>query len=337
MSTAKVELGRRLFYDTRLSGNQTYACASCHQQARAFTDGLAHAIGSTGHAHPRSAMALANVAFNTSFGWASPALTSLEAQIAVPMFNEHPVELGLVGRMEEVVGRFTARQEDVQRFHAAFPDEPQPVSAGAIVKAIAAFERTLVSGDSPFDRYLYRDDRAALGPSAVRGMTLFFSARLGCATCHSGFNLSGAVASRGGPAATTVFHNTALYDADGHGSYPATDRGLLDATGHPADMGRFRAPSLRNIAVTAPYMHDGSLPTLEAVLQHYARGGHASRYRSDRIRGFAITPGEVRDLLDFFDSLTDEEFLRNPAHADPRLGDTSARIPALTRRDHRLR
>ena len=162
MSDAKVELGRRLFYDTRLSGNGTYSCGSCHQQARGFTDGRSQAIGSTGAAHPRSAMSLTNVAYNVSFGWADPTLRTLEAQIAVPMFNEHPIELGLTGRESEVVARFSADPADRARFAAAFFGEKSPLVFGNIVKAIAAFERTLVSGDSPLDRYLYRDDRAAL-------------------------------------------------------------------------------------------------------------------------------------------------------------------------------
>ena len=112
MSEAKVRLGRRLFYDTRLSGNGTFSCASCHQQKRAFTDGLAHALGSTGQAHPRSAMSLANVAFNASFGWADGRVRTLEAQMAVPMFNEHPIEMGLKGNEAEIVARIAADPVD---------------------------------------------------------------------------------------------------------------------------------------------------------------------------------------------------------------------------------
>jgi cytochrome c peroxidase len=112
MSEAKVRLGRRLFYDTRLSGNGTFSCASCHQQARAFTDGLAHALGSTGQAHPRSAMSLANVAFNASYGWADGRVRTLEAQMAVPMFNEHPIEMGLKGNEAAIVARIAADPVD---------------------------------------------------------------------------------------------------------------------------------------------------------------------------------------------------------------------------------
>jgi cytochrome c peroxidase len=320
MSSAKVELGRRLFYDTRLSGNGTYACGSCHQPALAFTDGKPRAMGSTGAIHPRSSMSLANVAYNVTFGWADPALRSLEAQIAVPMFNEHPIELGLKGREAAVVRRLSEGGRDATMFAAAFPGDSPSLTFGNIVKAIAAFERTLVSGDSPFDRYLYRDDRNAIPPAARRGMTLFFSKALRCSECHSGFNLSGPVLYAVSDSAKPQFHNTGLYDVDGHGAYPSWDRGLFDRTGTPADMGRFRAPTLRNIAVTAPYMHDGSIATLEAVVSHYARGGVKSAMQSDRIQGFRISPSETADLVEFLKSLTDQTFLTNPAFAKPRTG-----------------
>ena len=318
MTTAKIDLGRRLFYDTRLSGNGTFACASCHQQALAFTDGRARAIGSTGGVHARSAMSLANVAYNASLGWADPTLRSLEAQMAVPMFNEHPVELGLKGRETEVTARFASHAEDRTAFRAAFPGEPAPITLPNIVKAIASFERTLVSGDSPLDRYLYRDDKSGMSAAALRGMTAFFSKRLRCGECHGSFNFSGPVdfdsATKAGE---LVFHNTGLYDVDGHGAYPSIDRGLFDITARKSDMGRFRAPTLRNVAVTAPYMHDGSVATLEDAIRHYATGGKPSPFRSDRVRGFLMSADEKADLVAFLQSLTDQRFLSNPAFAAP--------------------
>jgi cytochrome c peroxidase len=313
MTVPKIDLGRRLFYDTRLSGNQTFSCASCHQQARAFTDGRAQAIGSTGASHARSTMSLTNVAYNASFGWADPSLRTLEAQMLVPMFNEHPIELGLEGREREVVGRFT-RPDDRARFRAAFPDAAaDPITLANIVKAIASFERTFVSGDSPLDRYLYRDDKRALTADALAGMKLFFSPRLRCAECHASFNVSGPVTFQGAKPVEALFHNTGLYDVDGHGAYPVIDRGLIDVTHRPADMGRFRAPTLRNVAVTAPYMHDGSVPTLEAAIDHYASGGKRSAFRSPSVRGFRLSASDRRALVAFLESLTDQSFLTNPA------------------------
>ena len=336
MTVAKIDLGHRLFYDTRLSANGTFACATCHQQAHAFTDGRAHAIGSTGAAHARSAMSLTNVAYNASFGWADPALRTLEAQIAVPMFNEHPIELGLKGHEAEVVRRF---EGDASTFRVAFPGEGAPVTLPNIVKAIAAFERTLVSGDSPLDRYLYRDDKTAMSAAALRGMSSFFSSRFRCAECHGSFNLSGPVDFDGAETVKgtipLVFHNTGLYDVDGRGGYPRTDRGLFDITNRAADMGRFRAPTLRNIGMTAPYMHDGSIPTLEAAVVHYSIGGHASPIRSDRVRGFLMSPTERADLVSFLESLTDQSFLTNPSFAAPNNRGTSpAKTAAIRPNEH---
>ena len=181
MSEVKVRLGRRLFYDTRLSGNGTYSCASCHKQALGFTDGRAHALGSTGQEHPRGAMSLTNVAFNASYGWADPRARTLEAQMLVPMLNEHPIEMGLKGHEAEIVARIAGDPEDAALFREAFGIAPGGITLETVVRAIASFERTLVSANAPLDRYLYRDDRSALGPEAQRGIALFFSDRLACA------------------------------------------------------------------------------------------------------------------------------------------------------------
>jgi len=316
MTTVKVALGRRLFYDTRLSGNGTFSCASCHQQARAFTDGRARALGATGQSHARSAMSLTNVAYNSSFGWADPGVRALETQMAVPMLNEHPIEMGIAGREAEIVGRFDTR-DDRPWFASSFPGDRSPVSLANIIKAIAAFERTLLSANSPFDRYLYRDDRTAIPPEAVRGMKLFFSERLGCSGCHAGFNLSGPVTFVSAPKPVLSFTNTGLYDLDGKGAYPPGDHGLMDVTHNPRDMGRFRAPTLRNIALTAPYMHDGSVPSLDGVIAHYSAGGKGP-LRAPQLKQFEINPAEAGDLVAFLDSLTDTSFVTNPALSDPR-------------------
>jgi cytochrome c peroxidase len=315
MTEAKVRLGRRLFYDTRLSGNGTYACASCHQQKLAFTDGRPHALGSTGQSHARSAMSLTNVAFNASYGWADPKTRTLEAQMAVPMFNEHPIEMGIKGNEKTIVTRLTGDPAELRLFEDAFPG--QPVTLDTMVKAIASFERTMISADSPLDRYLYRDDRTALSAAAQRGMTLFFSDRLACAQCHAGFNLSGPTVHDGSANNAPTFHNTGLFNMDGRGAYPASDRGVFDATHLAVDMGRFRAPTLRNVAVTAPYMHDGSIATLAEVIDHYASGGVQSPVKSPRLKGFTIADAERNDVIAFLNSLTDQEFLSNPALGKP--------------------
>lgn len=288
----KVALGRRLFYDVRLSGNGTQACATCHQQRHAFTDARARAVGSTGEIHPRGAMSLANVAYPASLTWIEAGRRTLEDQLLVPLLGEHPVEMGLAGRAEEMLSRLRTDPLYSKLFSEAFPVEASPVNLGNVQKAIASFERTILSGDSPYDRLVWKDDRGALSDSARRGMALFFSDRLACSKCHAGFTFSGPTAWAGGPASEPAFH----------------DNGLG---------GRFRAPTLRNVAVTAPYMHDGRFTTLEAVVDHYAAGGVPSPTRSDLVKGFEITEAGKRDLVEFLKSLTDEEFLRNPELSDP--------------------
>jgi len=318
ISQPKIDLGRRLFYDKRLSGNRTYACASCHQQAFAFTDGLARALGSTGAEHARSTMTLTNVAYNVTYGWADAGLRTLEAQMLVPMFNEHPIEMGIKGHETEILARLSSDTATAAAFGSAFPGEPAPVSLQNVVKAIASFERTLVSADSPFDRYLYRDDKSAMSAPALRGKDLFFSKALACSECHQSFNLSGPVTFEHATPVEPLFHNTGLYNLNGRGAYPQTDRGLFDRTHDPMDMGRFRAPTLRNVAVTAPYMHDGSIETLQAAIDHYARGGVRSPLQSKHINGFLITPQQRTDLVAFLESLTDKSFLANPAFGPTR-------------------
>lgn len=292
VTAEKVALGRRLFYDARLSGNGTQACSSCHQQRRAFTDARARAMGSTGESHPRSAMSLANVAYGVSLTWTDAGHQSLEDQMLVPLLADHPVEMGLAGRGEDALSRLRIDPLSSKLFSDAFPGEESPVSLRNVQKAIASFERTIFSGWSAYDRLVWRDERDALSPSARRGMALFFSERLACSKCHAGFTFSGPVSWGGGPPPAPAFE----------------DNGLA---------GRFRTPTLRNVAVTAPYMHDGRFATLGAVVDHYSSGGAPSASRSALVRGFAITEGEKTDLVAFLESLTDAEFLEDPLLADP--------------------
>ena len=329
MSAEKVELGRFLFYDVRLSGNQTQSCGSCHVQADAFTDLMPVSTGSTGEMTGRGSMSLTNVAYLPVLTWANPALTSLEDQALVPMFGEVPVELGLSGMEEELVRRLAADERYPAMFRAAFPDDPDPISVPNVVRAIASFERTLISHDSPYDRYAYGGDRTALSPSALRGLDLFFSERLECFHCHGGFNFTDTATHEGMTIREVAFHNTGLYNIDGRGGYPDTNTGLYAHTGDRRDMGAFRAPTLRNIAMTPPYMHDGSIATLDEVLDHYAAGGRTiesgpnagvgsdSPLKNIFLHGFELSAEERADVLAFLESLTDETFLSDPRFADP--------------------
>lgn len=323
MSEEKVQLGRRLFYDRRLSENETQSCASCHRQEHAFSDPKAHAVGSTGEVHRRSSMSLVNVAYASSLTWANPNLRTLEAQALVPMFGQDPVELGMAGKEAVLVARLTADSDYPRLFAEAFPEEAEPISVATVVRAIAAFQRTLISGTSPYDRYLGGESEA-ISEAAKRGMELFFSETAECFHCHGGFNFSDSTDHAGKSQREALFHNTNLYNLDGFGAYPPSDPGLFELTNRPGDMGRFKAPTLRNIAVTAPYMHDGSLATLEAVIEHYASGGQAVRegkggspLQSEFVRPFRLTDEQKSDLIAFLESLTDTQFLTDPRHGDP--------------------
>ena len=325
MTYEKVELGRHLFYDTRLSGNQSQSCASCHVQEYAFSDPRARAVGSTGEVHPRGSMSLANVVYASVLTWGNPLMVELEDQMLVPLFADDPVELGL-GSQEQVLDRLTEDPVYTDLFARAFPGEG--ITLVAMTKAIGSFQRSLISAGSPYDRY-QAGESDALSDSEKRGMNLFFSERLECFHCHGGFSLADAVTHEGLVFDEPSFHNNGLYNVDGFGTYPAGNGGVFEITGILEDSGRFKAPTLRNIAVTAPYMHDGSLETLDDVIDHYARGGTLTedgpnagdgaqnRFKSEFINGFELNESERQDLMNFLHALTDEEFLNDPAHSDP--------------------
>lgn len=275
-------------------------------------------------------MSLANVAFVSTLTWANPLLTRLEDQAIIPMFGDDPIEM-----MTPEIGELRTRLEQAPDidysalFKAAFPEKvDEAITLETITFALATFQRGLLSANAPIDRY-FAGDTDALSDSAKRGMNLFHSERFECFHCHGGPTFSSSLNHAGAIEAERAFHNNGLFNIDGQGAYPVGARGVMEITHLPEDMGRFRAPSLRNIMVTAPYMHDGSLLTIDDVLDHYARGGrliedgpHAgdganSPFRSIFIPGFRLNDEERTDLHAFFDALTDEEFLENPRFASP--------------------
>jgi len=331
MSAAKVALGRFLFYDKRLSGNGQQACASCHHQDKAFTDGRAQSVGSTGELHPRSAQHLANVAYHATLTWANPSLVTLERQMETPLFGESPVEMGVTDATKPVVLQRlrsdTGEAAYPARFAQAFPGEADPISWGNVIKAIAAFQRTLVSGQSKYDRWL--QGQVLLSASEERGMKLFFGEKAECFHCHGSFNFNDQIVHATSRVVETPFHNTGLYNIDGRGGFPEPNRGVFELSAKAADMGAFRAPSLRNVAVTAPYMHDGSIATLAEVLRTYAAGGRviasgphagdgrANPYKSDLISRIDLSALEQADIIDFLHTLTDHAFLSDARFANP--------------------
>jgi cytochrome c peroxidase len=301
-------------------------------------------------------MSLANVGYASALTWGSPAITRLEEQALVPMFGDHPVELGLTRPGDELVGRLRGVPRYRELFAAAFGSGDDTIGVENVTRALASFERTIISGRSPYDRYHYDRDDTAISPAAKRGEQLFFSQPLSCFRCHNGFNFSGATdfAERRQEGGSPEFHNTGLYNIAGLLSYPAPNTGLYETTKTPEDVGKFKAPTLRNIAVTAPYMHDGSIATLWEVLDHYAAGGrtiadgphrgigHDNPNKSPVVRGFQLSDEDKRDLIAFLQTLTDNDLaersaVREPVAAQQGRHDDPERSQSSDRQDRRHR
>jgi cytochrome c peroxidase len=286
MSSAKVTLGRRLFYDADLSLDGTTACATCHEQSRGFTDGNSTHPGIGGAPGQRNVMGLANVAYFDPLTWADPTRRRLEQQAVMPLTNTHPVEMGMQGKMAVLVERLKSDTCYQRMFAAAFPGAP--ISAANIFKAIASFERTMLSFDSPFEHY-QRGNASAMTALAKAGMVQFFG-KAGCAVCHSGGNFT-----------DLAYHNI------GTGDF--RDEGLETVTGRATDKNRFRTPSLRNVALTAPYLHNGSMKTLTAAIHAHV---------GSELTAAPLTDADVAELVAFLESLTDQTFITNPALALPK-------------------
>lgn len=273
-------------------------------------------------------MSLVNVAYASRLTWANPLLEHLEDQALTPLLGDNPVEMGLGGHEQWFADLLRDDVKYRELTKRAFSGDSDPYSLLNGVRAISAFIRSIISYDSPYDHYL-RGDVDALSKSAQRGMDLFFSERLECFHCHGGFNFTDSTTHRDARIESVGFHNTGLYNVDGEGSYPRDNTGLFDMTGERRDMGRFKAPSLRNVALTAPYMHDGSIATLPEVVAHYQRGGrlveegpHAgdgrlSPYKSEFVTGFELTDEERSDLIAFLQSLTDTSVTTDERFSNP--------------------
>ena len=290
LSTRRVALGKKLFYDINLSRDSSVSCGSCHNQAKAFADFSPRSAGVEGRIGKRNAPALFNLGWHQTLNRDGGTFT-LETQMLVPFEDEFEMDI----RVPEVVDRIRQDSEYPSLFAAAYPD--RGVTAYTLTRAIGAFQRTLLSFNSPYDRYTYYGEEDALNPSQKRGMDLFFSERTQCGTCHSGFNFR-----------RQTFENNGLY-----GKY--ADEGRKGVTFLEEDAGKFSVPSLRNVQMTAPYMHDGSLWSLSEVIDHYAAGGEGHANQSPLVQGFAITDTEKIDLINFLLALTDQSFLTNPDHA----------------------
>jgi cytochrome c peroxidase len=278
LTAAKVELGKLLFFDPRLSVDDTVACASCHSPQFGFSNGLATAIGVKGQRGGRSAPVAINRAFSTLQFWDGRA-ASLEEQALGPI--QASIEMG--HDLKAVVAKLKGIPGYRKRFDNAFGTD---VTSEGIAKAIASFERTLLSGDSPFDRY-EAGTKSALSPAGRRGLEIFRT-KAKCTSCHVGVNFS-----------DEEFHNIGVGMEK-----PNPDLGRFEVTKKEADRGAFKTPTLRDVALSAPYMHDGSLKTLEAVIDHYDRGGKENPWIDEKIKPLGLTDQEKQDLLAILKALT---------------------------------
>jgi cytochrome c peroxidase len=319
-----VELGRYLFHDFRLSINDERSCGICHEPAKGFTDGFVRAIGTTGEVHTRNSLSLINVGHRARLTWRDPEQRKLEDQWHVPMFGTVPVEMGMTA--DALVERVLAIDRYPPMFAAAFPEDGGEVSVDNIGRALASFQRTIVGGDSPYDRYLLGDD-SALSAQAIRGLDLFET--LGCPSCHGGIFFDQPTDASGRVTAEFGYENTGLYNTDGEGAYPEAEQGLFALTGISTDMGRYRIPSLRGVAQSGPWSHDGTVLSLADVLDNYARGGRLvmagdspgdgaeSPLKSERLTGFEISNEERDDIIIFLEALTDSGLLERDDLATP--------------------
>ncbi len=313
-----VALGRMLFYEKKLSVDNTIACGSCHLQSKAFTDGKPFSEGVASKRTDVSAMSIVNLLWESQLTWTAKEQT-LEKQAIIPM--QHPNEMNQ--SIAEAVRKLQSDSRYPPLFKRAFGTDK--ITGGLITNALAQFQRTVISKDSKYDQFL----RGEYTPtdSEMRGLRLFFShpdpiagtRGANCGDCHLPVRLGGNTLGLSG------FHNNGI-DTD-----EKLRDGLMSTTANPKDKGKFKAPSLRNIALTAPYMHDGRFKTLEEVINHYNSGIKRSatldplivaasndpRFNPTDPIKLGLTDSEKKDLLAFLDMLTDEAFLKNPDYSDP--------------------
>jgi cytochrome c peroxidase len=297
-----IALGRKLFFDVRLSGDDTVSCATCHNPELSFTDGLPGSRGIGKKIGRRNAPTVLNAAYYSSFFWDGRAAT-LEQQAGLPIAN--PDEMGQSHDLS--IKKFEKIPEYKKEFELVFG--PGRLTIERIEMALASYERTLLSGDSAFDRYMYGHDESALSPEAQRGMKIFVDKKKGnCSTCHL-------IGETNAAFTDGKFHNLG---AGINSKGELTDLGRYEQTKVEADKGAFRTPDLRNVAKTAPYMHDGSLKTLKDVVDFYDGGGTSNPQLDPEIKELKLSEAERADLVAFLESLTGGKVGKNQLAADKR-------------------
>ncbi len=313
----KIALGQKLFNDPRFSADGSISCASCHQASRAFTDGLPHARGIRAQTGKRNTPTVVNAAFYNSF-FHDGRRASLEEQSLDPLTN--PIEHGLTDN-KQILPIIQRDFDYLKSFLTVFGVTAEQITVNHVAKAIASFERTLISGNTPFDLYFFKSKREQLNDSEARGLRIF-RRKGNCANCHeiswdnalftdnrfynigTGFK----ALNKELPRLLASIKKSDTQRLEELSELKKSELGRFNVTGAIEDMGKFKTPTLRNIALTAPYMHDGSIKTLREVVEYYDKGGEKNRFLDPAIFPLNLTEQEKEDLVAFMKKLTSPQY-----------------------------
>lgn len=282
---ARWDLGKKLFYEKRLSIDQSISCGSCHKPSLAFADDLPSSPGVFNRAGTRNAPSLANVGYHP-YLLREGSVPTLEMQVLVPIQEHNEFNHNVVNIVNELKQDLTYAEMSIEAYD-------RPFDEFVLTRAISVFQRTMVSGNSAYDQYAFQNKAEALTAIQKKGMELFFSSRTNCSRCHAGFNFT-----------NYSFQNTGLDSV-------YADNGRFRFTNDSADAAVFKVPSLRNVGLTAPYMHDGRFSSLEAVIDHYNSGGENHRNKSNLIQALHLSESEKSQLVAFLNSLSDFNFIHD--------------------------
>ncbi len=286
LTKARWDLGKRLFYEKRLSVDKSISCGSCHKPSLAFADNRPFSNGAFNRPGIRNAPSLANIGYHP-YLLREGSVPTLEMQVLVPIQEHNEFNHNVVNIVEELKQDSIYSKMSVEAYNRA-------LDGYVLTRAISVFQRSMISGNSSYDQYVYQGNKSALSASEKKGMELFFSNRTNCSACHGGFNFS-----------NYSFENNGLDSI-------YLDKGRQRLTNDSADEALFKVPSLRNVGLTAPYMHDGRFSTLEEIIEHYNAGGENHKHKSSLIRSLSLSNTEKDELLAFLNSLTDFEFVSDP-------------------------
>jgi cytochrome c peroxidase len=317
-TTQQIELGHLLFFDTRLSINNTTSCATCHIPKFAFADTFITPKGAFGDVVKRNTPTLINLSDNKLFNWAHPNITSLQQQSSIPLFGKSPVEMGMdSGSLKQLEFILSDKQ-----YTSILKNSTQNINWKFVQNAIAAYVKTFKFYNSKYDKYLSK--KIQLSQAEKRGMDVFFNDGNKCIRCHGGKDFDAPKNPD-----MYIYQNIGLYNVGEKNNYGNNDNGAFDVNNDTTDIGRFKIPSLRNIAITAPYFHDGTAKSLDEVIQHYNNGGRVINVGINKgdgrehpnkhpmIGAIELSSNEATFLIAFLKTLTDTSYLKNKLYQNP--------------------